>query len=47
VVWWIVTGCGAAVLLLGIITTGRRAKATAERAASRITLDSPKVPTPS
>lgn len=32
--WWIITGCGAAVAVLGLVTTGRRAKATAERVAS-------------
>jgi EmrB/QacA subfamily drug resistance transporter len=32
--WWIIAGCGAAVLLLAIITTGRWATATAERTAS-------------
>jgi hypothetical protein len=42
--WWIIAGCGAAVLLLAIITTGRWAKATAERAASRTAPGSPKVP---
>jgi MFS family permease len=42
--WWIIAGCGAAVLLLGIITTGRWAKATAERTASRITPGGQKVP---
>ncbi|MGH3314392.1 MAG: MFS transporter [Streptomyces sp.] len=30
--WWMITGCGVAVLLLGLLTTGRRARATAERA---------------
>jgi EmrB/QacA subfamily drug resistance transporter len=34
--WWIVAGCGAGVLALGVITTSRRAKRTAERTASRI-----------
>jgi hypothetical protein len=34
--WWIVAGCGAGVLALGVITTGRPAKRTAERTASRI-----------
>lgn len=29
--WWILTGCGAAVLVLGVLTTGRRAAATAQR----------------
>ncbi|MEU1813914.1 MFS transporter [Streptomyces roseifaciens] len=33
--WWIVSGCGAAVLLVGTITTGRWAARTAERAAAR------------
>ncbi|MFG2285458.1 MFS transporter [Streptomyces sp. NPDC048595] len=32
--WWIITGCGAAVLLLGALTTGRWARATAARTAS-------------
>jgi len=30
--WWIMCGCGAAILLLALLTTGRRARATAERA---------------
>ena len=34
--WWIVAGCGAGVLALGVITTSRRAKRTAERTATRI-----------
>ncbi|MEW1861417.1 MFS transporter [Streptomyces sp. NPDC088194] len=34
--WWIITGCGAAVLLLGILTTGRWARGTAERTASEL-----------
>jgi EmrB/QacA subfamily drug resistance transporter len=34
--WWIIAGCGAAVLLLGAATTGRRAAATAERTAQRV-----------
>jgi hypothetical protein len=41
--WWI-AGCGAVVLALGVITTGRWAKATAERTASRITAGGPQVP---
>ncbi|HWM35664.1 MAG TPA: MFS transporter [Streptomyces sp.] len=32
--WWIITGCGGVVGLLGLITTGPRARATAERVAS-------------
>ncbi|MET9862081.1 MFS transporter [Streptomyces smyrnaeus] len=31
--WWIVSGCGLAVLALGALTTGRWARATAQRAA--------------
>jgi len=29
--WWIILGCGAAVLVLGVVTTGRWARGTAER----------------
>lgn len=32
--WWILSGCGAAILLLGALTTGRRALATARRTAA-------------
>jgi len=45
--WWIIAGCGAAILLLAIITTGRWAKATAERTAGRLMPGSPKAPVPS
>ncbi|WP_031519972.1 MFS transporter [Streptomyces sp. NRRL F-5123] len=31
--WWIITGCGAAVLVLGTLTTGRWARRTADRTA--------------
>ena len=31
--WWVITGCGLAVLVLGALTTGRRAGASAERTA--------------
>lgn len=34
--WWVLTGCGAAVLLLGAATTGRRARATARRATEHL-----------
>jgi hypothetical protein len=34
--WWIITGCGAAVLVLGAATTGAWARGTAERAAALI-----------
>jgi EmrB/QacA subfamily drug resistance transporter len=32
--WWIVFGCGVSVLLLGLLTTGRWARRTAERTAA-------------
>ncbi|MGY5011062.1 MFS transporter [Streptomyces sp. 900105755] len=34
--WWILAGCGLAVLLLGAVTNGGWARATAERAAERL-----------
>src|SRR5256884_1891382 len=34
--WWIVAACGAIVLVLGIITTGRWARRTAARTADRL-----------
>jgi EmrB/QacA subfamily drug resistance transporter len=42
--WWIIAFCGAAVLILGALTTGRWAAGTAERTAARLISDSPKVP---
>jgi EmrB/QacA subfamily drug resistance transporter len=41
--WWIIAGYGAAVLLLGIITTGRWARATAAATAARLDPDQQKV----
>jgi hypothetical protein len=32
--WWIITGCGVAILLVGLVTTGRWARGTAERTAA-------------
>jgi len=32
--WWIIAGCGAAVLLLGVVTTGRWAQESARRTAA-------------
>ncbi|WP_405581190.1 MFS transporter [Streptomyces sp. NBC_01190] len=32
--WWIITGCGVSVLVLGTLTTGRWARGTADRAAA-------------
>jgi EmrB/QacA subfamily drug resistance transporter len=34
--WWVAVGCSAAILLLGILTTGRWARRTAERTAERL-----------
>ncbi|MFI1568644.1 MFS transporter [Streptomyces sp. NPDC020490] len=34
--WWILTACGAAVLVLGALTSGRWARRTAERTAERL-----------
>ncbi|QEV18004.1 MFS transporter [Streptomyces alboniger] len=34
--WWIIAGCGCAVLLLGVLTSGRWARGTAERTAERL-----------
>jgi EmrB/QacA subfamily drug resistance transporter len=42
--WWIVTGCGVAVLLLGILTSGRWANGTAARTAGRLMPASVEVP---
>jgi MFS family permease len=39
--WWILTVCGLAVLVLGLVTSGRWARRTAERTAER--LESPEV----
>ena len=44
--WWVVTGCGAAILVLGILTTGRWAVGTAARTADRLYPDDAKVPVP-
>jgi EmrB/QacA subfamily drug resistance transporter len=32
--WWIITGCGVAILVVGLATTGRWARGTAERTAA-------------
>ncbi|MEU6380426.1 MFS transporter [Streptomyces sp. NPDC046909] len=34
--WWVIAGCGAVVLVLGALTSGRWARRTAERTASRL-----------
>jgi EmrB/QacA subfamily drug resistance transporter len=41
--WWVIAGCGAAILLLGLVTSSRWARATAERAASLLP-SAPRVP---
>ncbi len=41
--WWIMAGCGVLVLALGILTTGRWARRTAERAAAHLSPEQPKV----
>ena len=42
--WWIIAGCGAAVLLVGLLTSGQWARGTAERTASRLMPTGAKVP---
>jgi EmrB/QacA subfamily drug resistance transporter len=42
--WWIIAGCGLAVLLLGILTSGRWANETAARTARALMPVSPEVP---
>ncbi len=34
--WWIIAGCGAAILAVGLVSTGRWAQETAERTADRM-----------
>ena len=42
--WWIIAGCGGAVLVVGTITSGRWARGTAERTAERISGDDARLP---
>jgi hypothetical protein len=42
--WWIFAGCGAAVLVLSLVTTGRWALGTAARTAESITSDETRLP---
>jgi EmrB/QacA subfamily drug resistance transporter len=44
--WWIITGCGVAILLVGLVTSGRWARSTAQRTADQLMPSSPKVPVP-
>jgi hypothetical protein len=34
--WWIITGCGLIVLIVGLVTSGRWARQTAARTADRL-----------
>jgi EmrB/QacA subfamily drug resistance transporter len=42
--WWIIAGCGAATALVGLVSTGRWARRTAERTASQMMPQSTEVP---
>ena len=42
--WWIITACGAAVGVLGLLTTGRWARGTAQRTADLLMPAQPRVP---
>jgi EmrB/QacA subfamily drug resistance transporter len=42
--WWIIAGCGAAILLLGLVTSGRWARSTAERAVGLLMSPEAKIP---
>ncbi|GAA1896406.1 MFS transporter [Streptantibioticus ferralitis] len=42
--WWIIAGCGAAIFVIGSITSGRWARRTADRTADRLTTDEIKMP---
>jgi Major Facilitator Superfamily len=42
--WWIIAGCGVAILLIGLATSGRWARGTAERTAATLMPSSPRVP---
>ncbi|NLU65928.1 MFS transporter [Streptomyces sp. HNM0574] len=44
--WWIITGCGLAVLALGFLTTGRRARATAQHVTDTAPVCGTKAPEP-
>ncbi len=42
--WWIIAGCGAVVLVVGVISSGRWARGTAEHTAERLRTDEIKMP---
>lgn len=41
--WWIMSGCGVVVFALGLLTTGRRARRTADRVTEQFSAGQPKV----
>gem|GEM_PF-4638294 len=42
--WAVIAGCGVMVVLLGIVSTGRRALGTAERNGARLATDTSPAP---
>jgi hypothetical protein len=42
--WWVIAGCGLAVLIVGLVTTGRWARGTADRTADLLLTDEIRVP---
>jgi hypothetical protein len=42
--WWVITGCGVAVLAVGILTSGPWARRTADRTADLLMTDEIRVP---
>jgi len=44
--WWIITGCGLVVLIVGLVTSGRWARQTAARTADRLMSEEEEEPVP-
>jgi len=42
--WWIIAGCGAVVLAVGLLTSGRWARQTAERTAAQLVSETARIP---
>jgi hypothetical protein len=42
--WWIIAGCGAVVLAVGLLTSGRWARQTAERTAAQLAPETARIP---
>ena len=42
--WWIVVGCGAAVFVLALVTTGQWARRSTSTVAALLDVDGPKAP---